>query len=42
MAEIERKIVRVSKIFDVDIVKIFEYGEETFGYTAAKMFVGDI
>jgi plasmid stabilization system protein ParE len=42
MAEIERKEVKISKQFDLDIVNIFEYGEETFGYSAAKIFIGDI
>ena len=42
MAEIEGKTVKVSKQFDVDITNIFEYGEETFGYTAAKIFIGEI
>ena len=42
MAEIEKKIIKVSKQFDVDIANIFEYGEETFGYTAAKIFIGEI
>jgi len=42
MAEIEKKTVTVSKWFDIDIANIFEYGEETFGYTAAKIFIGEI
>ncbi len=42
MAEVEKKAVKVSKRFDVDIALIFEYGEETFGYTAAKIFIGEI
>ena len=42
MAEIEKKSVKVSKQFDVDIANIFVYGEDTFGYTAAKIFIGEI
>lgn len=42
MAEIEKKTIKISKQFDVDITNIFEYGEETFGYTAAKIFIGEI
>ena len=42
MVEIEEKTVKVSKWFDIDIANIFKYGEETFGYTAAKIFIGEI
>lgn len=42
MAEIKRKEVRVSKQFENDIVNVFEYGEEAFGYSAAKIFIGEI
>jgi len=42
MVELEKKEVKVSKQFDIDITTIFEYGEETFGYSAAKIFIGDI
>lgn len=42
MVEFERKKVKVSKQYDIDITNIFEYGEETFGYSAAKIFIGDI
>jgi plasmid stabilization system protein ParE len=42
MVELEKKPVRVSKQFDLDIVNIFEYGEETFGYNATKIFIGEI
>lgn len=42
MVEFERKKVKVSKQYDIDIRNIFEYGEETFGYSAAKIFIGDI
>jgi plasmid stabilization system protein ParE len=42
MAGIEKKTVKISKQFNVDIVNIFEHGEETFGYTAAKIFIGEI
>lgn len=41
MAEIEKKEVVVSLQFETDIAEIFEYGEETFGYSAAKVFVGE-
>ncbi len=30
MVELEKKQVKVSKQFDIDIATIFEYGEETF------------
>lgn len=42
MAGIEKKEVALSSKFDKDLIHVFEYGEETFGYTAAKVFVGDI
>ena len=42
MAEFERKQVKVSKQFDADIIDVFSYGEETFGYSAAKTFIGEI
>lgn len=42
MVEIEGKEVKASLAFESDIADIFEYGEETFGYVAAKMFIGEI
>lgn len=42
MVEIEEKEVKISLQFESDIADIFEYGEETFGYAAAKIFIGDI
>jgi toxin ParE1/3/4 len=42
MAELEKKTVTISRQFDIDLVNIFEYGEETFGYSAAKIFIGEI
>jgi toxin ParE1/3/4 len=42
MVENERKEVKVSGQFDLDISNIFLYGEETFGYVAAKSFIADI
>lgn len=42
MAEIERKTVKVSAIFDTDIGEVFEYGEETFGYNTALSFVDEV
>jgi plasmid stabilization system protein ParE len=37
-----RKEVRVSVKFDLDIIAVFEYGEEIFGYAAASTFVYEI
>lgn len=42
MVEDEKKTVKVSRYFDSDIIDVFSYGEETFGYSAAKIFIGDI
>jgi plasmid stabilization system protein ParE len=42
MAENKKKEVTVSKQFEIDISIVFGYGEETFGYNAAKIFIGDI
>ena len=42
MAEIEKKVVAVSRQFDSDLIDIFIYGEDTFGFTASKIFIGDI
>ncbi len=42
MVDIERKEVKVSSLFNADLINVFEYGEETFGYTAAKVFIGEI
>jgi plasmid stabilization system protein ParE len=42
MVGIEKKEVTLSSKFDKDLTQVFEYGEETFGYTAAKIFIGEI
>ncbi|HEY3372396.1 MAG TPA: type II toxin-antitoxin system RelE/ParE family toxin [Prolixibacteraceae bacterium] len=42
MAEGERKEVRISKQFDLDIVSVYTFGEEVFGAIAAKSFIADI
>ncbi len=42
MAGIEKKEVDLSSKFDKDLIHVFDYGEETFGYTPAKIFIGDI
>jgi toxin ParE1/3/4 len=42
MVEIEKKTVKISPFFDSDIIDVFSYGEETFGYSAAKIFIGEI
>jgi len=42
MAENKKKEVTVSKQFEIDISIVFEYSEETFGYNAAKIFIGEI
>ena len=42
MVEIERKKVRISKQFDLDIISIYIFGEEVFGAIAARSFITDI
>jgi toxin ParE1/3/4 len=42
MAEIERKEVRISAQFDLDIISLYTFGEEVFGTIAAKSFIADI
>lgn len=42
MAAIERKQVVLSTEFQLDIKAVFEYGEETFGFNAAKTFISEI
>ena len=42
MDEIERKEVSVSEQFDLDIISVFTFGEEVFGFIAAKSFIADI
>lgn len=42
MAQKENKKVVVSSQFNADIISVFEYGEEIFGTSAAKSFVGEI
>lgn len=42
MAENERREVRISEQFDLDIISLYKYGEEVFGSIAAKSFIADI
>jgi plasmid stabilization system protein ParE len=42
MASIERKQVVLSKEFQQDIKSVFDYGNKTFGFNAAKTFVSEI
>lgn len=42
MAEIERKELRVSEQFDLDILSVYSFGEEIFGQSAAKSFIADV
>lgn len=42
MVEIERKEVKISKQFDLDIISLYTFGEEVFGSIAAKSFISDI
>ena len=42
MVEIQRKEVRISYQFDLDIVSLYTFGEEVFGTIAAKSFIADI
>ena len=42
MAGSKRKKVVLSTEFQNDIVAVFEYGEETFGFNAAKTFFSEI
>ncbi len=42
MDEIERKEVRISDQFDIDIISVFTFGEEVFGVNAARSFIADI
>ena len=42
MAEIERKEVKISREFELDLIFIYIYGEEVFGTIAAKSFIADI
>jgi plasmid stabilization system protein ParE len=42
MVEIERKEIRISDQFDLDIISVFLFGEEIFGLSAAKSFIADI
>ena len=42
MAEIERKEVKISREFELDLISIYIYGEEVFGTIAAKSFISDI
>ena len=42
MDEKEKKEVAVSEQFTIDLISVYEYGEEVFGSAAAKSFVSDI
>jgi toxin ParE1/3/4 len=42
MDEIQRKEVRVSAQFDIDVISLYTFGEEMFGPIAAKSFISDI
>ena len=42
MAENERKEVRISVQFELDIESLYNYGEEIFGAIAARSFIADI
>ena len=42
MVEIERKEVRISNQFDLDIISLYTFGEDVFGTVAAKSFIADI
>ena len=42
MVENERKEIRISKQFDLDLISVYLFGEEVFGATAAKSFISDI
>lgn len=42
MDEVERKEVKVSSQFDLDIITVYAFGEEVFGAIAAKSFIADI
>lgn len=42
MVEIERKEVKISAQFDLDIISLYTFGEEVFGAIAAKSFIADI
>ncbi len=42
MVEIQRKEVKISNQFDLDIISLYTFGEEVFGAIAAKSFIADI
>jgi toxin ParE1/3/4 len=42
MAANKRKKVVISTEFQADIKTVFDYGEETFGFNAAKTFIAEI
>lgn len=42
MDEIERKEVRLSEQFNLDLSYLYTFGEEVFGSIAAKSFIADI
>jgi toxin ParE1/3/4 len=42
MVEVEKKEVVFSAAFEEDLTRVFEFGEEIFGFSAARIFVADI
>jgi len=42
MVEIERKEIKISAQFDLDIISLYTFGEEVFGAIVAKSFIADI
>lgn len=42
MVKIQRKEIKISEQFDLDIISVYTYGEEVFGSNAAKSFITDI
>ena len=42
MDEVERKEVKISGQFELDIILVFTFGEEVFGSIAARSFIADI
>lgn len=42
MAEKERKEIAISRQFDIDVIEVYNFGEEVFGAIAAKSFIADI
>jgi toxin ParE1/3/4 len=42
VAQKQSKEVKVSQYFEMDLIAVFEYGEELFGFAAANRFIADI